>query len=109
MASELTPDFTPVRSQVLRDYLYSRLLNCANLSLSDKLLGLAMLSHDSTRVLNPNETTRDATTPSPQVIGQLKGCLLDSRAEIPGETSLPNISPCFLNDALRGRITKISA
>ena len=108
MASELTPVFNPVRSRVLRDYLYSRLRSGASLTLSDKLLGLAMLSRDSTRTFNSTETSPDATTPSPQVIGHLKGYLLNSRGEIPGETSLPDILPDYLNDALRGRITKIN-
>ena len=111
MASEFTPDIgqTSVRSRVLRDYLYSRLRSGANLSLSDKLLGLALLSRDSTRASNPAEASYDASTLSPQIIGQLKGYLLNSRGEMPGEASLPDVSPDYLNDALRGRITKLNA
>lgn len=110
MGSEFTPDISRpvVGARVLRDYLYSRLRSGANLSLSDKLLGLAMLSRDSARAFNSAETSYDASTPSPQIIGHLKGYLLNSRGEIPGETSLPDTSPDFLNDALRGRITKIN-
>lgn len=108
MASELTPDFTPVRSQVLRDYLYSRLLNCANLSLSDKLLGLSMVSRDSTRAFDSAKSSYDPSTPPPQVIGYLTGYLLDSHGEIPGETSSSNTLPDCLSDYLRGRIAKIN-
>ena len=109
MASDTSPDTSlSTSSRVLRDYLYSRLRSGADLSLSDKLLGLVMLGHDSARSYDQDAARFDDSALPPQIIGHLKGYLLNSRGEIPGETSLPDTSPDFLNDALRGRITKIN-
>jgi hypothetical protein len=92
----------------LRDYLYSRLLSGANLSLSDRLTVLMLLSRDSVRTLSSGTACRDASALSPQIIGNLKGYLLNSRGTVPGDVSLPDISPDYLGYALRGRITKIN-
>ncbi len=109
MASDLTPGSNPpVTSRVLRDYLYSRLRSGTNLSLSDKLLGLAMLSRDSTRSFSAAAPQNDVSALPPQIIGQLKGYLLNSRGGAPGNIALPDTPAEYLNDALRGRLTKIN-
>ena len=110
MADDFKPELNPVvTSRVLRDYLYSRLRSGANLSLSDKLLGLAMLSRDSASLFSRNAAAADGSTLPPQIIGQLKGHLLNSRGELPENVSLPDISQDYLYGALRGRITKTNA
>ncbi len=110
MANDSLPQTSPlVTSRILRDYLYSRLRSGANLSLSDKLLGLVMLSRDSARSFEPDAAGHNDSPLPPQVIGHLKGYLLNSRGSAPGDTALPDVSPDFLNDALRGRITKFNA
>lgn len=109
MSSDFTPDTNPVvTSRVLRDYLYSRLRSGANLTLSDKLLGLVMLSRDSARAFSAATLQNDVSTLPPQIIGHLKGYLLNSRGETSGDVSLPDVPADYLNDALRGRLTKIN-
>ena len=109
MATDASPNTNLVTSsRVLRDYLYSRLRSGASLTLSDKLLGLVMLGRESARVYNQTTTPgpADSALP-PQIIGHLKGYLLNSRGNAPGDILQPDITHDYLNDGLCGRVTKL--
>ena len=110
MASDTSPDTSlATSSRVLRDYLYSRLRSGADLSLSDKLLGLVILGRESARSYDQAATGFDASALPPQIIGHLKGYLLNSRGTVPGDLSRPDIIPDYLDNTLRGNITKVRA
>ena len=108
MASDTSPDISlATSSRVLRDYLYSRLRSGADLSLSDKLLGLVMLGRDSARAYEQAAAGVDDSALPPQIIGHLKGYLLNNRGRVSDDVFQSDILPDYLNDALRGRVTKI--
>ena len=110
MANDTSPDTSlATSSRVLRDYLYSRLRSGADLSLSDKLLGLVMLGRESARSYGQNAASFDDASLPPQIIGHLKGYLLNSRGTVPGDLSRPDIVPDYLDNTLRGNITKVRA
>ncbi len=93
-------------SQVLRDYLYGRLRSGACLSLTDKLLGLVMLSRESARVYAQASGTPGEPAISPHLIGHLKGYLLSNSGnaqDIPVDICLNGLP----DDPLRGKITKL--
>lgn len=110
MANDTSPDTSlATSSRVLRDYLYSRLRSGADLSLSDKLLGLVMLGRESARAYGQDAASFDSSALPPQIIGHLKGYLLNSRGAAPGELSQPDVVPDYLDNTLRGNITKVRA
>ena len=88
-------------TRVLCDYLYSRLRSGARLSLSDKLLGIVLLSRESARAYSQDGSGDVCITPS--AIGQLKGCLLSDNC---GTLDFLDAG-AQVNDPLRGNIAKI--
>ena len=93
-------------SPVLRDYLYSRMRSGAKLTLSDKLLGLALLGHESARNYGSEKLRPGEVFLSPQVVGQLKGYLLNSRSDVDDILPVPDILSDYFNVSC-GRITKV--
>ncbi len=108
MANNTSPDTNLVTSSgVLRDYLYSRLRSGASLTLSDKLLGLVVLGRESARVYDQTAPGHADSVLPPQIIGHLKGYLLNSRGGASEDIFQSDITPDYLNDGLRGHVTKI--
>lgn len=95
-------------SEVLRDYIFSRLRSGARLTLSDKLVGLALLSRESVSVYGGGQLKNGGAALSPQLIGELKGYLLSSRTDSPEVFDAPDLPADYFNISC-GRIAKIRA
>ena len=107
MPKNSSPDAGIVTSSpVLRDYLYSRMRSGAKLTLSDKLLGLALLGHESARNYGSEKLRPGEVFLSPQVVGQLKGYLLNSRSDVDDILPVPDILSDYFNVSC-GKITKV--